>query len=266
MVGPAFQTAPSRPSAVTTAAKESTPTPRPAPTTSIPPPGHSGRGTPSGAHNGRTQPQPSPPRAAVRDALHRPALRQREQRLPDARARHAEGFGERPSVDLDVGGIYAWRRDGEAHLWSPTSVAKLQKAVRLEDATSYADYAEAINDQSAAPVTLRSLWDFDTKGLPAVPLDEVEPASRIVRRFATGAMSFGSISKEAHETMAIAMNRIGGNSNNGEGGEDPARFVPDVRGDLKKSAIKQIASGRFGVTLEYLASAEEIQILSLIHI
>ncbi|MFO0678310.1 MAG: glutamate synthase large subunit [Polyangiaceae bacterium] len=177
----------------------------------------------------------------------------------EARARHDEGFGTNPRSDLDVGGVYAWRRDGEVHLWSPTSVGSLQKAVRLEDARSYAEYSAAIHAPSNPPVTLRALWDFDTSA-ESVPLDEVEPAARIVRRFATGAMSFGSISKEAHENLAIAMNRIGAKSNTGEGGEDPARFVPDANGDLRRSAIKQVASARFGVTAHYLVNADEIQI------
>jgi len=159
---------------------------------------------------------------------------------------------------LDVGGVYAWRRDGERHLWTPRSVASLQRAVRLADASSYADYRDAINSPPA-PVTLRHLWDFASDRAP-VPLEEVEPAKEIVKRFATGAMSFGSISKEAHETLAIAMNRIGGKSNTGEGGEDEARFVRDENGDLRRSAVKQVASGRFGVTSHYLVNADEIQI------
>jgi glutamate synthase (NADPH/NADH) large chain len=181
----------------------------------------------------------------------------------EARLRHARGFDpafEAPlGADLDVGGVYAWRVGGEKHLWSPQSVANLQKAVRLEDAKSYAEYARIINEQTDEPVTLRGLWDFKPAG-PPVPLDEVEPAKLIVRRFATGAMSFGSISKEAHETLAIAMNRLGGKSNTGEGGEDEARFVPDENGDSRRSAIKQVASGRFGVTAHYLVNADEIQI------
>ncbi len=160
---------------------------------------------------------------------------------------------------LDVGGVYAWRVGGERHLWSPRTVASLQKAVRLEDAQSYEDYAHAINDQGDAPFTLRGCWDFVPAG-PAVPLEEVEPAAQIVRRFATGAMSFGSISKEAHENLAIAMNRIGGSSNSGEGGEDEARFIPLPNGDSKRSAIKQVASARFGVTAHYLVNADELQI------
>jgi glutamate synthase (NADPH/NADH) large chain len=179
-------------------------------------------------------------------------------------ARHAAGF-EVPLLPmsdeeaLDVGGIYAWRVGGERHLWSPKTVAALQKAVRLEDARSYEEYARAINEQGDAPFTLRGCWDLVPAAEP-VPLDEVEPAARIVRRFATGAMSFGSISKEAHENLAIAMNRIGGKSNSGEGGEDSARFVPLPNGDSRRSAIKQVASARFGVTAHYLVNADELQI------
>jgi glutamate synthase (NADPH) large chain len=160
---------------------------------------------------------------------------------------------------LDVGGIYAWRVGGERHLWSPRTVASLQKAARLNDAASYDEYASAINDQLDAPFTLRGCWDFAFADAP-VPLDEVEPAARIVRRFATGAMSFGSISKEAHENLAVAMNRIGGKSNSGEGGEDEARFLPLANGDSRRSAIKQVASARFGVTAHYLVNADELQI------
>ena len=160
---------------------------------------------------------------------------------------------------LDVGGVYAWRVGGERHLWSPRTVASLQKAARLGDARSYDEYARAINDQQDAPFTLRGCWDFAFTDA-TVPLDEVEPAAKIVRRFATGAMSFGSISKEAHENLAVAMNRIGGKSNSGEGGEDEARFLPLPNGDLKRSAIKQVASARFGVTAHYLVNADELQI------
>jgi glutamate synthase (NADPH/NADH) large chain len=176
----------------------------------------------------------------------------------EAMARHARAYAPRPENKLDVGGHFHYRVGGEAHLWNPTSVASLQRAVRLKDAASYEAYSKAINEQSR-PVTLRGLWDLKSTR-PPVPLDEVEPATNIVRRFATGAMSFGSISKEAHETLAIAMNRIGGKSNTGEGGEDPARFVKDENGDLRRSAIKQVASGRFGVNAHYLINADEIQI------
>ncbi|WP_394823729.1 glutamate synthase large subunit [Pendulispora albinea] len=179
----------------------------------------------------------------------------------DALARHQEGFGPHASGDLDVGGAYAWRAGSLPHLWNPETVASLQKAVRLNDDKSYADYAKRINEQASGPVTLRALWDIaPAKGSSPVPLEEVEPAQLIVRRFATGAMSFGSISKEAHENLAIAMNRIGGKSNSGEGGEDSVRYLPDERGDLRRSAIKQVASARFGASAHYLVSAEEMQI------
>ena len=159
---------------------------------------------------------------------------------------------------LDVGGVYAWRVGGEKHLWTPRSVASLQRAVRLDEAASYEEYASLVNSPEA-PVTLRHLWELRPDRAP-VPLDEVEPATELVKRFATGAMSFGSISKEAHENLAIAMNRVGGKSNTGEGGEDEARFARDPNGDLRRSAIKQVASGRFGVTSHYLVNADEIQI------
>ena len=173
--------------------------------------------------------------------------------------RHARAFAADADEVLDQGGHFHYRVNGERHLWNPQTIASLQKAVRLEDAGSYAEFARAINEQKEFPATLRGLWDLAPAG-PAVPLAEVEPAKEIVKRFATGAMSFGSISKEAHETMAVAMNRIGGRSNTGEGGEDPARFHRDGNGDSRRSAIKQVASGRFGVTAEYLVEADEIQI------
>ncbi len=180
----------------------------------------------------------------------------------EALARHAAGFGPRPAApdarDED-GGVYAWRARGERHAWSPDAVARLQRAVRVEDAASYEEFARALNDVGDQPITLRHLWDLAPAG-PEVPLEEVEPASAIVRRFATGAMSFGSISKEAHENLAIAMNRIGGRSNSGEGGEDPERFLPLASGDSRRSAIKQVASARFGVTTHYLVNADELQI------
>ena len=178
----------------------------------------------------------------------------------EARMRHAEGFAPAdPTRDLDVGGVYAWRATGERHLWTPSSVASLQKAVRLSDAKSYAEYASFINDQSQRPLTLRGLLDLVPVG-PPVPLAEVEEARSIVHRFATGAMSFGSISKEAHENLAVAMNRIGGRSNTGEGGEDEARYALDAKGASRRSSIKQVASGRFGVTAHYLVNADELQI------
>jgi glutamate synthase (NADPH/NADH) large chain len=173
--------------------------------------------------------------------------------------RHERAFGARPAARLDVGGHYHYRATGERHIWNPKTVASLQKAVRVEDAKSYEEYAKLINEQQERPMNLRGLWDFVPAG-PAVPLDEVEPAKEIVKRFATGAMSFGSISKEAHENLAIAMNRIGGRSNTGEGGEQPERFVRDANGDLRRSSVKQVASARFGVTAEYMVNADELQI------
>src|SRR6185369_68170 len=137
-----------------------------------------------------------------------------------------------PARELDVGGQHHWRATGEAHLWTPKTVAKLQEAVRLDDAGSY--------DENRRLMTLRGMWDLSPAG-PEIALENVEPAAEIVKRFTTGAMSFGSISKEAHENLAIAMNRIGGKSNTGEGGEDPDRFRPDANGDSRRSAIKQVA-------------------------
>ncbi|MGB1041818.1 MAG: glutamate synthase large subunit [Tenacibaculum sp.] len=161
-------------------------------------------------------------------------------------------------LGLNIGGEYRWRRNGERHMFNPTTVAKLQQAVRLSDQKSYDVYANAINEQSENLMTIRGLFEFDN--LDPIPLDEVEPWTAIVKRFKTGAMSYGSISREAHENLAIAMNRIGGKSNSGEGGEDRRRFQPDVNGDSRNSAIKQVASGRFGVTSHYLTNAREIQI------
>ncbi len=176
--------------------------------------------------------------------------------------RHRAAYPERPVNGhvLSTGGLYQWRSNGEAHLFTPESVHALQKAVRNNSKTAYQQYATLINDQSKALCTLRSLLDFKDGG-SAIPLSEVEPAEAIMKRFKTGAMSYGSISQEAHETLAIAMNRIGGKSNTGEGGEDPARFTwTNDKGDSKNSAIKQVASGRFGVTSEYLVNAKELQI------
>ncbi|MHB9154881.1 MAG: glutamate synthase large subunit [Endomicrobiales bacterium] len=174
--------------------------------------------------------------------------------------RHQEAYPDRVegAPFLATGGLYQWKRDGEFHLWNPESIPALQEAARNNDPLRYREFSRLINDQSKNPTTLRSLLSFKA-GTP-VPLEEVEPASEIVRRFATGAMSFGSISKGAHETIAVAMNRLQGKSNTGEGGEDPARFVALANGDLKRSAIKQVASGRFGVTINYLTNADEIQI------
>ncbi|MFD2726144.1 glutamate synthase large subunit [Hyunsoonleella rubra] len=161
-------------------------------------------------------------------------------------------------LGLNIGGDYRWRRNGERHMFNPTTVAKLQQAVRLSDQQSYDTYSKAINEQSENLMTIRGLFEFDN--LDPIPIDEVEPWTEIVKRFKTGAMSYGSISREAHENLAIAMNRIGGKSNSGEGGEDRNRFHPDVNGDSRNSAIKQVASGRFGVTSHYLTNAREIQI------
>ncbi len=175
-------------------------------------------------------------------------------------ARHRKAYPDERTSNplLDVGGQYQWRREGEYHLFNPETVAKLQVAVRQESFKTFREYTELINNQSKNLCTLRGLLRFK-KGNP-VPIDEVEPAKDIVRRFATGAMSFGSISKEAHENLAIAMNRIGGKSNTGEGGEDPARYQRDANGDFRRSAIKQVASARFGVTTEYLVNADDLQI------
>ena len=162
------------------------------------------------------------------------------------------------NLSLNIGGDYRWRRNGERHLFNPTTVAKLQQAVRLSDQGSYDVYANAINEQAESLMTIRGLFQFDN--LDPIPLEEVEPWTDIVKRFKTGAMSYGSISREAHENLAIAMNRIGGKSNSGEGGEDRKRFQKDINGDSRNSAIKQVASGRFGVTSHYLSSAKEIQI------
>ncbi len=159
---------------------------------------------------------------------------------------------------LANGGLYQWRRDGEFHLWNPESIAAVQDASRNNDARKYQEFARLINDQSQQPATLRSLLDF--KKVNPVLIEEVEPVEEIVRRFATGAMSFGSISKGAHEALAVAMNRLKAKSNTGEGGEDPARFIPLPNGDSRRSAIKQVASGRFGVTTNYLVNADELQI------
>ena len=195
---------------------------------------------------------------------------------------HSAAFGDDPVLEnaLEAGGEYAFRVRGEEHMWTPDSIAKLQHATRTGEASTYKEYAKLINDQSRRHMTLRSLFEIKSAGAP-VPLDEVEPAKEIVKRFATGAMSLGSISTEAHATLAIAMNRIGGKSNTGEGGEDPKRFIPLAKdssmaavigtelierdiplkaGDSLRSKIKQVASGRFGVTAEYLANADQIQI------
>jgi glutamate synthase (NADPH/NADH) large chain len=189
---------------------------------------------------------------------------------------------------LDAGGEYAWRTRGEEHMWTPDAIAKLQHSTRANNWNTYKEYAQIINDQSKRHMTLRGLFEFKIDPAKAIPVDEVEPAKEIVKRFATGAMSLGSISTEAHATLAVAMNRIGGKSNTGEGGEDPARYRKELKGipikqgqtwqdvigkptwsrsicrcktgDSLRSRIKQVASGRFGVTAEYLSSADQIQI------
>ena len=162
------------------------------------------------------------------------------------------------NLDLEMGGQYRWRRNGEHHLFNPLSIAKLQDSVRTNKPQKYKEYSELINNQSKQLMTIRGLFEFTN--YDPIPLEEVEPWTNIVKRFKTGAMSYGSISKEAHENLAIAMNRIGGKSNSGEGGEDQERFYKNANGDWKNSAIKQVASGRFGVTSNYLTNAKEIQI------
>jgi glutamate synthase (NADPH/NADH) large chain len=161
---------------------------------------------------------------------------------------------------LETGGEYQWRREGEPHLFNPQTVFKLQHATRTRRFEIFKEYTSLVDSQSEQLMTLRGLFNLREGVRPPVPIDEVEPATEIVKRFATGAMSYGSISAEAHETLAIAMNRLGGKSNTGEGGEDAERFVPDANGDLRRSAVKQVASGRFGVTSEYLTNADDLQI------
>ncbi|HXD54466.1 MAG TPA: glutamate synthase central domain-containing protein, partial [Solirubrobacteraceae bacterium] len=205
----------------------------------------------------------------------------------EAIARHARAYPASRDALLPVGGVYAWRRDGEHHQWNPETIALVQHAVRAANGNveaalggdgealaavrdsaameKYREYARAVNDDAARKATLRGLLEIgggeqDGSSRQPIPLEEVESAKEIVRRFCTGAMSLGSISREAHETLAIAMNRLGGRSNTGEGGEDPVRFTPDPNGDRRRSAIKQVASGRFGVTIHYLVNADELQI------
>ncbi|MEK6606300.1 MAG: glutamate synthase large subunit [Myxococcota bacterium] len=179
----------------------------------------------------------------------------------EARRRHARAYPERAvnGHTLETGGQYQWRDGGEHHLFSPETVHKLQHACRTGDYGVFQQYTALVDDQTRRIGTLRGLFEIVPAG-PPVPLDDVEPAQAIVRRFKTGAMSYGSISQEAHETLAVAMNRIGGKSNTGEGGEDPARYLPEDNGDSRSSAIKQVASARFGVTSEYLVNARELQI------
>jgi glutamate synthase domain-containing protein 2/glutamate synthase domain-containing protein 1/glutamate synthase domain-containing protein 3 len=177
--------------------------------------------------------------------------------------RHERAFGRAAALDpmpLPVGGVFQWRRRGERHKWNPASVAKLQEATKTNDSALFDEYARLIDDETSQPHTLRGLLRLVEGRRDPLPLEEVEPTSAIVKRFVTGAMSFGSISAEAHETLAIAMNRLGGKSNSGEGGEEARRYQRDENGDLRSSAIKQIASARFGVTGEYLVNAQDLQI------
>jgi len=190
-----------------------------------------------------------------------------EELSTEAMERHFRAYPRTDRELLPVGGVMQWRRDGELHVWNPDTVAKLQHAVArngerpegYDPRETYAEYARLVNEEAVRRGQLRGLMRLRPAGQP-VALEEVEPASEIVKRFTTGAMSLGSLSREAHETLAIAMNRIGGRSNTGEGGEDPARYLPDPNGDLRRSAIKQVASGRFGVSIEYLVNADQLQI------
>ncbi|EDY84130.1 Conserved region in glutamate synthase family [Verrucomicrobiia bacterium DG1235] len=181
----------------------------------------------------------------------------------EALVKHRNGFPSDDNVvedqELESGGNYSWRKDGERHLFNPTTIRLLQQATATNNVDTFREYARNVDDQSRDAYTLRGLMKFKSDRT-SIPLEEVEPVEKIFKRFATGAMSFGSISWEAHTTLAIAMNRIGGKSNSGEGGEDPIRFTPDENGDSMRSAIKQVASGRFGVTSYYLTNANELQI------
>jgi glutamate synthase (ferredoxin) len=179
----------------------------------------------------------------------------------EVRRRHQRAFPVRPvgEHDLEWGGEYQWRRDGEYHLFNPETVFKLQHATRSGQYSIFKEYTRLVDDQNRTLATLRGLLELKNARQP-IPIDEVEPVEAIVKRFATGAMSYGSISQEAHETLAIAMNRLGGRSNTGEGGEDPARYQKDPNGDWRRSAVKQVASARFGVTSEYLVNADDLQI------
>ena len=183
--------------------------------------------------------------------------------VEEAERRHRLGF---PTVQEELipvlpnPGDFHWRTGGEQHMWNPSTIFNLQVAARNNSADSYHSFAKAVNEEATRKCTIRGLLKFRTGVQPEIDVDEVEPASEIVKRFATGAMSLGSISTEAHESLALAMNRLGGKSNTGEGGEDPIRFQPLENGDSKRSAIKQVASGRFGVTIWYLTNADELQI------
>ena len=172
--------------------------------------------------------------------------------------RHKKAFNSNIESEIEIGGEYRWRRGQEKHMFNPLTVAKLQESVRTNKASTFKEYSELVNDQSTRLMTIRGLFEFDQ--FDPIPVEEVEPWTEIVKRFKTGAMSYGSISKEAHENLAVAMNRIGGKSNSGEGGEDEERFYKNAQGDWRNSAIKQVASGRFGVTSNYLTSANEVQI------
>ncbi len=179
----------------------------------------------------------------------------------EALMRHHVGYPDNPdsvTQELTNPGLFHWRRNGEKHAWNPHTIGRIQQAARTGDRNAYKDFSNLINSETTRACHLRGLLKF--KAATSIPLDEVEPASEIVKRFCTGAMSFGSISAEAHETLAIAMNRLGGKSNTGEGGERYVRFTPDENGDLRRSAIKQVASGRFGVTSWYLTNSDELQI------
>ena len=208
-------------------------------------------------------------RRGDRRVLHRHHLAAGRRRLRRARRGGAHPPPPAPSRPttiraahraLDVGGEYQWRREGELHLFNPTTVFKLQHSTRQGRYEIFKEYTRAVDDQAHKLMTLRGLFRFKGGARPPVDIDEVEPVDEIVKRFATGAISYGSISKEMHETLAIAMNRLGGKSNTGEGGEDADRYTPDANGDNRRSAIKQVASGRFGVTSEYLVNADDLQI------
>jgi glutamate synthase (NADPH/NADH) large chain len=187
-----------------------------------------------------------------------------EEVAAEVAARHATAHPKNPERrahrKLELGGEYQWRREGEYHLFNPETVFKLQHGTRAKRYDVFKEYTSRVDDQSKRLATLRGLFEFKSGGREPISIDDVEPVAEIVKRFSTGAMSYGSISAEAHETLAIAMNRLGAKSNTGEGGEDPERFVPLENGDSKRSAIKQVASGRFGVTSEYLVNADDIQI------
>ena len=183
--------------------------------------------------------------------------------IEESRRRHSLGYPAKDSERIPVlnnPGDFHWRTGGDAHMWNPNTIFNLQLASRNNSSEAYAEFARHVNEEATQQCTLRGLLKFRTDVNSSIPIEDVEPASEIVKRFATGAMSFGSISQESHESLAVAMNRLGGKSNTGEGGEDPARFLPMANGDSKRSAIKQVASGRFGVTAWYLTNADELQI------